>query len=145
MLVSLAAILSSVWREINPSNTTHELPRLEAKKQSCTATFMQHHTGEMRDSSYSFLTLALDGVSGQLHAPSALYPRGKGPHGTCWIEPEWASELLWTQEDRGKICCYCWGSNPSRPVFSETLLSLSTSHLFCLRKTGNVPSHFSTS
>jgi hypothetical protein len=26
-------------------------------------------------SSYSFLTLAVDGVSGQRHAPAALYPR----------------------------------------------------------------------
>jgi len=30
-------------------------------------------------SSYSFLTSALDGVSGQRHAPAALYPRGKDP------------------------------------------------------------------
>jgi hypothetical protein len=31
-----------------------------------------------RHSSYSFLTLALDGVSGQRRAPATLYPRGKG-------------------------------------------------------------------
>jgi hypothetical protein len=30
-------------------------------------------------SSYSFSTSALDGVSGQRHAPAALYPRGKDP------------------------------------------------------------------
>jgi hypothetical protein len=30
-------------------------------------------------SSYSFSTSALDGVSGQHHAPAALYPRGKDP------------------------------------------------------------------
>jgi hypothetical protein len=35
--------------------------------------------GERRYSSYSFLTSALDGVSGQHHAPAALYPRGKDP------------------------------------------------------------------
>jgi hypothetical protein len=29
--------------------------------------------------SYSFLTSALDGVSGQRHAPAALYLRGKDP------------------------------------------------------------------
>jgi hypothetical protein len=34
--------------------------------------------GERRYSSYSFTTSALDG-SGQRHAPSALYPRGKDP------------------------------------------------------------------
>jgi hypothetical protein len=30
-------------------------------------------------SSYSFSTSALDGVSGQRHAPAALLPLGKGP------------------------------------------------------------------
>jgi hypothetical protein len=34
---------------------------------------------ERRYSSYSFTTSALDGVSGQRHAPAALYPRGKDP------------------------------------------------------------------
>jgi hypothetical protein len=29
--------------------------------------------------SYSFLTLTLDGVNGQLHAPATLYPRVKEP------------------------------------------------------------------
>jgi hypothetical protein len=33
--------------------------------------------GERRCSSYSFMTSALDGVSGQRHAPAALYPGGK--------------------------------------------------------------------
>jgi hypothetical protein len=39
------------------------------------------HAGDKgeRCSSYSFLTSALDGVSGQHHAPTALYPLGKGP------------------------------------------------------------------
>jgi hypothetical protein len=37
------------------------------------------------------------GVSGQRHAPAALYPRGKDP-GTHWIEEAgWASEPVWTQ------------------------------------------------
>jgi len=35
--------------------------------------------GERRYSSYSFTTPALDGVSGQRHAPAALYPRQKDP------------------------------------------------------------------
>jgi hypothetical protein len=43
---------------------------------------LSHYTprrrlGERRYSSYSFLTSALDGVSGQRHAPAAIYPRGK--------------------------------------------------------------------
>jgi hypothetical protein len=40
---------------------------------------MEAHGGERRYSSYSYLTLAIDGVSGQHHAPAALYPRGKRP------------------------------------------------------------------
>jgi hypothetical protein len=36
------------------------------------------------DSSYSFLTSELDGVSGQRHALAALYPRERTP-GTHWI------------------------------------------------------------
>jgi hypothetical protein len=40
--------------------------------------------GERKYSSYSFTTSALDGMSGQRHAPAALYPRGKDP-GTHWI------------------------------------------------------------
>jgi hypothetical protein len=35
--------------------------------------------GERKCSSYSFLTSALDGVSGQRHDPAALYRRGKDP------------------------------------------------------------------
>jgi hypothetical protein len=40
--------------------------------------------------SYSFTTLALDGVSGQRHAPAALHPQGKDPHTHCtggWVGP----------------------------------------------------------
>jgi hypothetical protein len=40
------------------------------------------HAGAKQDrkySSYSLLTSALDGVSGQRHTPSALYPRVKDP------------------------------------------------------------------
>jgi hypothetical protein len=46
-----------------------------------------HHegtNGERMYSSYSFLTLTLDGVSGQCHAPAALYPQ-KTTAGTHWI------------------------------------------------------------
>jgi hypothetical protein len=35
--------------------------------------------GERRYRSYSFLTLALDGVSGQRNASAALYSQGKDP------------------------------------------------------------------
>jgi hypothetical protein len=49
-----------------------------------------HHAGakeESKNNSYSFLTSVLDGVSGQRHAPAALYPRERtrGTHWTgCW-------------------------------------------------------------
>jgi hypothetical protein len=39
-----------------------------------------HHADDNRErmySSYSFLTSALEGVSGQSHSPAALYPRRK--------------------------------------------------------------------
>jgi hypothetical protein len=39
---------------------------------------MQTTRGEA-DSSYSFLISVLDGMSGQRHTPTALYPRGKDP------------------------------------------------------------------
>jgi hypothetical protein len=35
--------------------------------------------GERKYSSYSFLTSALDGVSGQRHAPASIYPRKTTP------------------------------------------------------------------
>jgi hypothetical protein len=35
--------------------------------------------GERMYCSYSFSTSALDGVSGQRHAPAVIYPRGKDP------------------------------------------------------------------
>jgi hypothetical protein len=55
------------------------------------------------------------GVSGQHHAPAALYPRGKDPRTHCtggWVCPRAGLDT----EDRGKILCPCRGSNPNRPV-----------------------------
>jgi hypothetical protein len=40
------------------------------------------------------------GVSGQRHAPAALYPRGKDPRAQ---EAGWTPEPVWTQEARRKI------------------------------------------
>jgi hypothetical protein len=37
------------------------------------------------------------GVSGQGHAPAALYPRGKGPPVPIGQEAGWAPEPVWTQ------------------------------------------------
>jgi hypothetical protein len=39
----------------------------------------------------------LMGVSGQHHAPAALYPRGKDPAVPIGEEAGWAPEPVWTQ------------------------------------------------
>jgi hypothetical protein len=52
--------------------------------------------GERRYSSYSFLTSALDGVSGQRHAPTALCLRERTPVPIVQ-EAGWAPEPVWTQ------------------------------------------------
>jgi hypothetical protein len=80
--------------------------------------------GEEESSSYSFLTSALDGVSGQRHAPAALYPRGMDPGTHCtdgWVGPRAGLDA----ETRRKILCLCRGSNPGRPVCSQALYWLS--------------------
>jgi hypothetical protein len=56
------------------------------------------------------------GVSGQHHAPAALYPRGKDPPVPIVQEAGWAPEPVWTQRLQEKILCPCRGSNPDRPV-----------------------------
>jgi hypothetical protein len=53
--------------------------------------------GERRCSSCSFTTSAIDGVSGQHHAPGALYPRGKDPPVPIVQEAGWAPEPVWKQ------------------------------------------------
>jgi hypothetical protein len=71
--------------------------------------------GERIYSSYSFSTLALDGVSGQRHAPAALYPRERtsGTHCTGgWVGPRTGLDT----EARGKILHLCRGSNLGSPV-----------------------------
>jgi hypothetical protein len=53
--------------------------------------------GERIYSSFSFMTSALDGESGQRHAPAALLPPGKGPPVRIVHEAGWAPEPVWTQ------------------------------------------------
>jgi hypothetical protein len=58
--------------------------------QSCPATLHAEAKGERLYRSYSFLTSELDGVSGQCHSPTALYPREITPvtHWTGgWVGP----------------------------------------------------------
>jgi hypothetical protein len=55
------------------------------------------------------------GVSGQHHAPAALYPWERNPRIHCtggWVGPRAGLDT----EARGKILCPCRGSNPDRPV-----------------------------
>jgi hypothetical protein len=76
------------------------------------------HAGEKRErnySSYSFLTSALDGVSGQRHGPAALYPGERVPD-THWTGVWVGLRAGLNTEAREKILCICRRSNPDRPV-----------------------------
>jgi hypothetical protein len=64
------------------------------------------------------------GVSGQHHAPAALYPRGIDP-GTHWTRGWVGPRAGLDAEARRKILCLCRGSNPGLPVRSQTLYRLS--------------------
>jgi hypothetical protein len=67
------------------------------------------------------------GVSGQRHAPAALYPRGKNP-GTHWIGGWVGPRAGLDAGDRRKICP-CRGSK-HRLARSQTLYCLSYRGLF---------------
>jgi hypothetical protein len=60
------------------------------------------------------------GVSGQHHAPAALYTRERTPGTHCtggWVGPRAGLDT----EAKRKILCLCRGSNSGRPVRSQTL------------------------
>jgi hypothetical protein len=59
------------------------------------------------------------------HAPAALYPRERTP-GTYWIEGWVGLRAGLDTETRRKILCFCRGSNPRRPVCSQTLSGWAT-------------------
>jgi hypothetical protein len=69
--------------------------------------------GERMYSSYSFMTSALDGESGQRHAPATLYPV-KGAPVPIWQETGWAPEPVWTQRLQ-KNPLYLPGIEPKSP------------------------------
>jgi hypothetical protein len=63
------------------------------------------------------------GMSGQRHAPAALYPRGKDT-GTHCTEAGWGPKAGLDTEARGKILSPLPGiepRSPGRPVRSQTL------------------------
>jgi hypothetical protein len=83
--------------------------------------------GERTYSSYSFTTLALDGVSGQRHAPAALNPQGKNPEYPLY-------RRLGGPQSRSRLTGYRQNPlplpgiqprSPGRPVRSQTLYWLS--------------------
>jgi hypothetical protein len=64
------------------------------------------------------------GVSGQRHAPAALYPRERTPGTYCtgdWVGPRAGLDA----QARRKILCLCRRSNPDRLARSQTLYRLS--------------------
>jgi hypothetical protein len=64
------------------------------------------------------------GVSGQRHAPAALYARGKDPRYP--LNRKLGEPQSWSDtEARGKILCLCRGLNPGRPLCCQTLYWLS--------------------
>jgi hypothetical protein len=67
--------------------------------------------GERKYSSYPILTSALDGISGQRHAPAALYPAKEPPVPTVQ-EAGWASEPVWTQRPEEKTITSAGDRNP---------------------------------
>jgi hypothetical protein len=80
--------------------------------------------GERRYSSYSFLTSALDRGEWSASCPGCALPPGKDPWYPCtrgWVGPRAGLDT----KARGKIPCLCRGSNPGRPVHSQTLFWLS--------------------
>jgi hypothetical protein len=81
--------------------------------------------GERKYSSYSFLTSALDGESGQRHASTALYPRERTPD-TYWIGGWMGLRAGLNTEARGKVLFLCRGSNLCRPVCSHALTDWDT-------------------
>jgi hypothetical protein len=79
--------------------------KLVVKKLSC-----YHHAGakgEMRFSSYSFLTTTLDGMSGQHHVPAALYPRKRTP-----VPIEQEAELVCIERLEEKFFVPAWERIP---------------------------------
>jgi hypothetical protein len=88
---------------------------------------MEALRGERRYNFYSLSTSTLDGMSGQRHAPAALYPWGKDPPVPIVQEAGWAPEPVWTQrlEKNSLPPPEIEPRSPGRPARSQTLYCLS--------------------
>jgi hypothetical protein len=69
-------------------------------------------------SSYSFTTSSLDGVNGQRHVQTTLYPRGETSV-THWTGDWVGFRAGLDTEVRGKISCLCRGSNRIHSVLQS--------------------------
>jgi hypothetical protein len=76
--------------------------------------------GERMYKSYSFMTLAVGGVSGQRHASASIYPRERTP-GTHWTGGSVGLRAGLNTEVTGKILSFCWVSNLDRPVVQSVV------------------------
>jgi hypothetical protein len=67
------------------------------------------------------------GVSGQRHAPAALYARGKDPPVPIVQEAGWAPEPVWAKrlEEKSFAPAGDRTRSPGRPARSQTLYCLS--------------------
>jgi hypothetical protein len=84
--------------------------------------YRHHHAvdnGERKYSS-SFLTSALDGVSGQLDAPAVLYSGERTP-GIHWIGGSVDFRDGLDTEAKGRILYLCRGMNPGHSICSQIL------------------------
>jgi hypothetical protein len=107
-------------KHIKPINANCGVIIIKAIKQSSPPTSHGDAWGERRYSSYSFLTSAQMGVSGQRHASAALCPGERTPSNHCtggWVGPRAGLDT----EARGKILCLCRGSNPDLPVVQSVV------------------------
>jgi hypothetical protein len=82
---------------------------------------IEAHLGDRRYSSYSLLTWALEGGEWSASRPGRALPPGKEPPVPTGREAGWAPEPVWTQSLEEKSSASVGGSNPGRPVRSQTL------------------------
>jgi hypothetical protein len=117
--------LVGLWTSDQPVANVSTHTR-QQKKQSCPTTRHEGAWGERRYSFYSFLTSALDGGEWSASRPDRALSRERTPGAHCtggWVGLRAGLDT----EARGKILCPCRGSNPDRPVRSQTLFWLSYS------------------